>query len=434
MKRIIYIIAILIISYQARSANIYFPPLTGNTWESVSPESLGWDTSAITPLYDFLASENTKAFIVLKDGKIVLEKYFDTFAQDSIWYWASAGKSLTAVLVGIAQQNGLLSINDKSSKYLGSGWTNCTAEQEDKISILNQLTMTTGLDDGVENKDCTADTCLKYLAEPNSRWAYHNAPYTLLEKVIESASSKKINQFTQQQITSKTGISGLWFTADENNVFYSKPRNMARFGLLALNNFVWNGDSILTDIIYRNAMINTSQNLNKSYGYLWWLNGKESYMLPTLQKVFNGSLAPDAPNDMFAAMGKNGQLACISPSKGLVVVRMGDKPTFFGDVPNVFCNQIWQKLNNVMNTSSGIIDEANIGKFSITLSSNAEMFILSGIEAKEYNYRIINSIGQTMNSGTTSNNTIDASELSNGLYLIIIQDENGNIQIGKIIK
>ena len=53
-----------------------------------------------------------------------------------LWYWASAGKSLTAFMVGIAQQENYLSISDTTSDYLGQGWTNCTQSQEEKILSL----------------------------------------------------------------------------------------------------------------------------------------------------------------------------------------------------------------------------------------------------------------------------------------------------------
>ncbi|MBK6945841.1 MAG: serine hydrolase [Flavobacteriales bacterium] len=66
---------------------------------------MGWCADQIPPLLQYLDSNNTKAFIVLKDGRIAIEHYFDTFTQDSVWYWASAGKSLTSFLVGLAQQD-----------------------------------------------------------------------------------------------------------------------------------------------------------------------------------------------------------------------------------------------------------------------------------------------------------------------------------------
>ncbi|MDA0973987.1 MAG: serine hydrolase, partial [Bacteroidetes bacterium] len=66
---------------------------------------------------------------------------------------------------------------------------------------------------------------------------------------------------------------------------YSKTRDMARFGLLALSDGVWDGDSLISDQGYLQAMTSSSQDLNLSYGYLWWLNGQESHMLPGLEFV-----------------------------------------------------------------------------------------------------------------------------------------------------
>jgi len=57
-------------------------------------------------LRTYLDGNNTKAFLVLQDGRLVYEEYFEAFTRDSIWYWASAGKSLTAFLTGMAQQEG----------------------------------------------------------------------------------------------------------------------------------------------------------------------------------------------------------------------------------------------------------------------------------------------------------------------------------------
>jgi len=108
------IFSLILISLSLHSQNLYFPPVTGNVWETTSPASLGWCEEHLPELYDYLEDANSKGFIVLKDGRIVLEKYFGTFTKDSLCYWASAGKSLTSFLVGIAQQAGKLSIEDSS--------------------------------------------------------------------------------------------------------------------------------------------------------------------------------------------------------------------------------------------------------------------------------------------------------------------------------
>ncbi|MBL0355392.1 MAG: serine hydrolase [Chitinophagaceae bacterium] len=349
MKRLLIIFLLFIVT-ETNAQSLYFPPLLGNNWDTLSPASLGWCANRVDSLYTFLDQQNSKAFIVLKDGKIVLEKYFDSFTRDSVWYWASAGKTITSFLVGKAQEDGYLSIKDTSSKYLGIGWTNCTTAQENNISIRNQLSMTTGLDDGVPDNHCILDTCLNYLAPAGTRWAYHNAPYTLLEKVLTNATGQSINSYTQTALKNRTGISGAWLTVGYDNVFYSKPRSMARFGLLIQNNCAWGNDTLLHDTTYIHDMLNTSQALNYGYGYLWWLNGKGSYMVPTSQLVIPGSYAPAAPVDMYAAIGKNGQIISIVPSKGLVVVRMGEADQ--GEVPFLLCNSIWERLNYVMCNST----------------------------------------------------------------------------------
>lgn len=122
---------------------------------------------------------------------------------------------------------------------------------------------------------------------------------------------------------------------------------MARFGILVQAKAKWNGVDVLGDPAYCDASINTSQSFNLSYGYLWWLNGKASFMVPQSQVVFPSAATPSAPADMYAAMGKDGQLLNVVPSKGLVVVRMGATVNS-GLVSLTLQNGIWEKLNAVV--------------------------------------------------------------------------------------
>ena len=327
---------------------LYFPPPTsGSQWETVAPASLGWNEAEIDTLEQFLADNQTKAFLVLYRGRIVIEQYYDQFTQDSVWYWASAGKTLTAFLTGMAQQAGLLSIEDTSRTYLGAGWTGLSPAQEQAITIWHQLTMTSGLDDGVSDVHCTDPACLQYLAAPGTRWAYHNAPYTLLREVVENASGQNYNLFTNAQLKQRIGMDGFWLRQGYNNLFVSTPRSMARFGLLNLSGGIWDGDTLLRDTAYFRQMTTPSQSLNPAYGYLWWLNGQGSFRLPGLQFSFQGPLLPHAPADLYAAIGKNGQIINVVPSEDLVVVRMGNNPDN-SLVSNTFNDALWQQLAEVM--------------------------------------------------------------------------------------
>jgi len=354
----------------SQTLNLYFPPKTGTQWQTLSPASQNFCQDRIDSLYHFLETTNTKSFILLKDGKIVLEKYFGTFSQDSSWYWASAGKSLTAFLVGQAQEEGLVDIQDKTSDYLGLGWTSAPPAKEALITLWHQLTMTSGLDDTFvptptepDPNTCTDPQCLNYLADAGTRWAYHTGAYRLLQDVVAAASGSTINQFTKTHVLDRTGMKGLWI----EDVFFSKTRDMARYGLLTLARGRWENDTLLHDQAYFNAMTNPSQNYNKSYGYLWWLNGQSSFMVPGLQLVFPSKLIPNAPNDMIAALGKNDQKIHVIPSKGWVLVRMGNAGGYGNSgesVPILFDNEMWRYLNLLeCNTSAAL--ETPETKFNI---------------------------------------------------------------------
>jgi CubicO group peptidase (beta-lactamase class C family) len=358
MKKITILIFILFLFYSCKknkeeAAVLYFPPAGSNEWETVSPGDLGWNSNGLNDLYTFLDTSNTHAFLILKDGKIVIEKYFGNqlngtvFTASSYWYWASAGKTLTAFLIGIAQEEGYLDISDYSSQYLGNGWSSMSVAQENQITIRHQLTMTTGLDDGVADNHCTDPECLQYLTVPGSRWAYHNGPYTLLDKVISNSTGNTFEAYFNEQLRDRIGMDGLWAYVDYDHVYYSTARSAARFGLLLQNKGIWDQTPVLSDQGYFNEMTNTSQNKNLSYGYLCWLNGKGTYMMPGYQFVFNSTLCPIAPDDMFAAMGKNGQLINVVPSLGLVVIRMGDDPEV-SLVPTTFQNNLWKYINQII--------------------------------------------------------------------------------------
>lgn len=327
---------------------LYIPPAGISKWETVTPAELNWNTAAEQPLYDFLEEKKSKAFLILKEGRIAEEFYFGSFTKDSLWYWASAGKTLTSFMVGIAQEQGLLNLSNKTSDFLGTGWTSAPSEKEDLITIWHQLTMTSGLKDSAF--DCVTSDCLEYMADAGTRWAYHNGPYTLLQKVVSAAANSTYAAYFNTHLRDKIGMNGFWLSTNGlNNVYFSNARSMARFGLLALNDGRWGDTIVLGDSDYLTAIRNSSQALNPSYGYLWWLNGKDPFMVPGLQLSFQGPLIPEAPADTYAGLGKNDQKLYVVPSKGLVIVRMGEDTGELLLGPSSFDNALWEKIDALIN-------------------------------------------------------------------------------------
>jgi len=417
-RRILYTFIILFSYNYSNSQQLYFPPVGSETWETTTPEELNWCADEIPALLDFLEGTNTRAFLVLKDGKIVIEEYFNGNTTNTPWYWASAGKSLTAFLVGMAQQEGYLDINESSTTYLGEGWTSMTPEQEAAITIRHQLTMTSGLDDGVEDIYCTNPECLTYLAEPGTRWSYHNAPYTLLDSVIFYSTGQSINQYLSSTLSSITGINGVFLPNGFNNVCYSRPRSMARFGILMLGEGTWTGTPVMTDMEYFNDMITPSNDLNESYGYLWWLNSQDSFMIPSLQFVFPGTPMEAAPLDMYSALGKNGQILNIVPSQNLLVVRMGDAPD--GNeylVPTTYNNDIWEKLNMVI-CNSVATEEIQNSEFKIYPNPTEDIVYFDVMDASAGDRMLIfNALGAMVYDGAPQRQ-LSTANWNSGMYEI----------------
>lgn len=323
---------------------MYFPPNNSTTWETKTIVSIGGNQSNTQELLDYLELKNTKGFIILHNGKIVMENYFNGHTITTPWYWASAGKTLTSTLTGIAEQEGFINTNNKVSDYIGNNWTSASLAKENLISCKNLLTMTSGLNDDLG--DDVSPTNLQYQSDAGTRWAYHNV-YVKLQDVVAVATNQSWESYFNSKLKNPIGMSGSWIQNGDFSVYWSTTRSMARFGLLALNKGNWNGTQILNTNFFNNATT-TSQSINLSYGYLWWLNGKSSYHLPQSQFEFQGNLIPNAPADMFCALGKDDQKIYVVPSQKLVIVRMGNTADGSNFALSTFDNILWQKINAVI--------------------------------------------------------------------------------------
>lgn len=325
---------------------IYFPPNSGTDWETTSIAELGWNQNAIQPLKDFLIEKNTRSFMILVNGRIVMEEYFNGHTSAAEWEWNSAGKTLVATTTGIAQQEGLLDINNKASGYLGTEWTNMPLEKENLITVRHLLTMTSGIDD---TRQWVIKPNLTYVADAGTRWAYGNV-FQKLTDIVAEASNKDFETYFNEKLKSKIGMDGYWNFGTIFTIYHSNTRSMARFGLLALNKGKWKDQRIINEQYFLES-INTSQSINPSYGYLWWLNGKTKFMIPGGQTVFTGSLVPNAPADMYAAMGANDQRIYVIPGKKMVIIRMGNAsdPSNPNFAVSGFDNELWTKINAVIN-------------------------------------------------------------------------------------
>lgn len=400
----------LLSSFASLQAQYYYP--SGTQWDSLDPATLHWCPPEIAQLDSFLLASHTKSFIILKEGKIAHEAYFDGFTQDSIWYWASAAKTLTAFLIGKAQEDGYLNINDTTSQYLGTAWTSAPANKEALISIKHQMQMTTGLDYQVPDLDCKADTCLLYRQDAGTQWYYHNAPYLLLRDVLQAATNRGLNNYTQQVLAGTIDFRGFWI----DNLYFSNARQMARFGLLLLSEGKWNGQVVLGDTAYFQQMISPSQSLNPAYGYLTWLNGQSSFIQPGLPWSFPGMIIPSAPADLYMAAGKNDQRIYVVPSMDMVVVRQGNAADSVSLALSGFDDQLWTYIMN-LNCQGIALQEVEPKSGYIYPNPSQGIFHLP--EGKELS-KVFNARGQLIELPARS--SVDLRGQAPGLYWFTFKD------------
>ena len=327
--------------------NIYFPSNTDQTWAKADREALSIDEAKLQELVSWVKQKNGDAFIVTHKGKIITENYWNGWNRNTFIPVTSISKSILSVVAGMAQEQGYIDIQNKTSDYLGKAWSSAPEEKEDLITLRHHLTMTTGFDEFPpfpEGNLCSQPKCLLYEADAGGRWTYHQGPVAVLKDVIETTTNKTFSDYARNNLTKPIGMRNEHWLGDQ---LICSARDLARFGIFVQADFSWKGELLLHDEDYKAQMFQSSQSMNPSYGYLWWLNGKGSYILPATNEDIQTDLVATAPDDLLTAIGLFDQKLFVLPSRDLVVVRLGAQPETLVTFDNDFDEQLWLRILNI---------------------------------------------------------------------------------------
>jgi CubicO group peptidase (beta-lactamase class C family) len=308
----------------------------------VGPTTLGIDAKKLKKALDAAFAEprlnkpkKTRAIIIVYDGRLVAERYADGFHKDMPLLGWSMSKSVTNALVGIQTKNGLLDIKAPAPV---TEWQN-DGNPRRKITLDQLLRMSDGLefeelylppDDTTrmlyESYDFAAYAAGKpMVAEPDAKWNYSSGTANIIARIVRQTAEKNYPEyysFIRDQLFHKIGMYSAVMEPDASGTFvgssytFATPRDWARFGLLYLQDGVWQGERILPRGWVKYSTTPTPQAPRGEYGALFWLNaGSPS---DTEDRRW-----PSAPRDAFAATGFQEQKVIIIPSKKLVLVRFG---------------------------------------------------------------------------------------------------------------
>lgn len=340
----------LVIVLPISAAELYFPPADGG-WQTVSPESVGWDATLLNEALELAGERNSSGVVILHNGRLMAERYwevpastqYENFLQGydaqgrAIEDVASAQKSVVVVIAGMAQERGYLDIDDPVSRYLGEGWSKASLAQEAIITIRHLMNMTSGL-----AGDFT------YEAEPGSKWWYNTPVYHATMRVLMAATGLERNELTVGWISEPLGMQNTswtprpWADAAIAVGLSTTARELARFGLMIQAGGKWGDQTIIEDADYLDEMLSPSSTLNPAYGLLWWVNG-EDFSLGAGPRAprREGSMIEAAPDDLVAMQGAGDRKLYLVPSLGLVITRLGYTGSEAG---SSFNDAFWEAL------------------------------------------------------------------------------------------
>jgi CubicO group peptidase (beta-lactamase class C family) len=305
---------IVFASVQGLAAQTVFP---GADWETATPASQGMDAEKLDQARAWLESHNSKSGVVIRHGRIVAEWYFGGADRDSKFAAYSTTKSLSSMATGIAIADGKLALDHTVGKY----FPDASPESKRTITVKHLLSMTSGVHNDaaiVERQDKFSFSLQTAPMdhEPGAKWEYNNSGLSLLSPVFQKAVGRPIDEFLGDRVFGPIGIrtdDWKWERYEGYALPYSgchtTARSLGRIGLLVLNHGQWNGKQIVP-AAWLAESIAPSQELNKSYGYLWWNNTAGRW--------------PNVPKDAYAALGKWDNNIFVAPGLDLVVIRQSD--------------------------------------------------------------------------------------------------------------
>lgn len=277
----------------------------------------------------------TRAVIVVYKGEIVAEQYADGFSRDTRLIGWSMTKSITGALIGILVHQGKLDIMQPAPVPAWHG----EGDPRNAITVDMLLRMSSGLefDENYYSPFADASPMLfhyvstaAYAAakplqyEPDTKWYYSSGTSNIVQQIVRDTigNDEAYHHFPYRELFGKIGMRSAFLEADcagtfvGSSYFYATTRDYARFGLLFLNDGVWNGERILAEGWVEYSRTPTKTCPEKRYGAHWWL--------PTPSDHSQADRAGVAlPEDTFCAAGHEGQFIYVVPSRDLVIVRLG---------------------------------------------------------------------------------------------------------------
>jgi len=321
-------------------------------WGVATPESQGLDTTKLNAMWGTLKARNTVAFLVVRNDKIVYERYVSS-GRNQKYGVASVVKGMVGGMsLMTSMSDGLISLDDVAMKYVPQ-WA--ADPVKSTITMRHLATHTSGLEDaeegGVPHEQLTgwkgdfwarkpppddpftlSRDAAPVLHAPGSVLSYSNPAFAILSIAVTAAlkgtTNEDIRSLLSNRIMSPIGVPGDEWDCGYDQTFrvdglplvatwgggnYS-PDALARVGRLMLRRGDWEEHSLLNPSVVREATTSPLPGV-QGYGLLgWWGN---------IDHLGN-RISPSLPNDAFYALGAGYEVVLVIPSLNMIMVRVGE--------------------------------------------------------------------------------------------------------------
>ena len=357
---ILFLILILLVGCSPLSEVNEFSPLPGGDWGISTPEEVGLDPKSVEKLYNEAAKmESLYGLVVIKNGQLIAEGYFNEGSIDQKYYMASATKSFTSALVGIALDQGCLTtVDQRLLEFFPEFIDQIDDPRKELITIRDLLQMRSGYvweerTPYMESLFRSQGYWLPFISEfpltndPGSEYGYSNLSSHLLGVIVARACNTDLKSFAEEHLFSPLNAEvGEWLI-DSDDYYYGahglslSARDRAKFGLLYINEGDYEGIQIIPEDWIEKSLVRYSEGINLSgwipgitnsvgnfrdlgYGYQWWS-------------------ARAGRHEFYYAAGHGGNLIVLLEDLDMVIVTTSD-PLHFQ-----FGGEAWEKEKAIIN-------------------------------------------------------------------------------------
>ena len=298
------------------ASDTYYP---SGEWQKTSPESQSIDQAKVNKIIDLsFTDESTQGIVIIKNGKIIAERYADGYDSKSHGTSWSMAKSYYAALIGISIEKGEIdSLDDPVGKYL-----DYFNDERSKITIRDLLDMSSGLDfpEDEHERMFFQRNHLDYAKsvgvekDAGLKWEYNNVNSMIIGDILHSVTGIKADKLLSQRIFEPIGMKNykLWKDEDGNVLTYCcvdmSAEEYSKFGLLFARNGNWNGKQIIPkdfiDETFQVVWGFTPDSPKRGYSLHWWISKHDDE-----SKIFNTS-------------GKFGQYTFVDRENDIVFTRI----------------------------------------------------------------------------------------------------------------